>query len=99
MATYAEIYTLATAGASVLQQKIGVALTVRAMSYVDGASPTAPQLNWAKECLQNPDTFSPIFLRALLAKNRASTTSQILAVSDTDMQTAVDGVVNTLLAR
>ena len=99
MATYTELYTLATSGASALQQRIGVALTVRAYTIVGGQSPTAAQLDWAKDCLQNPDQYSPIVLRTLLAQNRTSTTAQILAVTDENLQTAVDAVVNVLLAR
>ena len=99
MATYSELHTLATSQASVLQQRIGVALTIRAYAYVTAQSPTAAQLDWAKDCLADPDKYGRITLRAALAANQALTTAQILGATDAGLQTVVDGVVNTLLAR
>lgn len=99
MATYTELHTLATSQASALQQRIGVALTIRAYAYVTAQSPTAAQLDWAKACLARPEDYSGIVLRAALAANKDLTVAQIQGATDAGLQTVVDNVVNTLLAR
>lgn len=96
MATYAEIYDLRSS--SDLRNKIAVAVAAKAQALIDAASPSAAQIIWANAAIANPLSKADPLLNYLLAKNRAMTVGQITAVSDANIQTAVDAAVDKLIA-
>lgn len=98
MATYIELHALrGAAGADVLQQKIAVAICIKANALAKSATPTAAQVDWAKSALANPDAYVGLVLNYILADYKAVTVSAITGASDASVQTAVDAAVDTLL--
>lgn len=98
MATYIELRDIVAAGTGDLQKKILVAITIKAQALVDLPTTTAAQLAWAKDALANPQAYLVIVLNSVLAANNTASTAVITSASDTTVQTAVDSVVDKLLA-
>lgn len=97
MATYIELHGLRGAtGADTLQQKIAVAICVKANALAK-ATPTAAQRDWAKAALANPEAYVGIVLNYILADYNTATVSAITGATDAQVQGAVDAAVNTLL--
>lgn len=97
MATYTELHTLRGAtGADVLQQKIAVAICIKANALAK-ATPTQAQKDWAKSALANPDSYGGLILNYILADYNTATVSAITGASDAQVQTAVNAAVDTLL--
>lgn len=97
MATYTELHNLRGAtGADVLQQKIAVALCIKANALAK-ATPTQAQVEWAKSALANPDAYVGLVLNYILADYNTATVSAITGATDAQVQGAVDAAVNTLL--
>jgi hypothetical protein len=95
MATYAELYDLRTHSA--LRNKITVAIGVKAAAILDSASPTAAQVTWAKEAIENPQSKADAMLNYLLASNASATTGQITGALDAAIQTKVNTAVDTII--
>lgn len=96
MATYAELYDLRQDAA--LRNKVAVAVTIKAQTIFDLASPTAKQLAWAALAISGPDELAIQYLKYLMAKNAASTVAQINAASDATVQAAINALVDKLNA-
>lgn len=97
MATYIELHSLrGAAGSDVLQQKIAIAICIKANTLAKN-SPTAAQKAWAKEALSNPEAFVGIVMNYILADYNAATAAAITGATDVQVQGAVDAAVNTLL--
>lgn len=96
MATYAEIFDLRSNNA--LRNKIAVAVVVKAQTLIDLASPTAGQLSWANNAMNNPIASADKIMHYVLAANKSSTTSQISSASDSAIQTNVDAAADKLIA-
>ena len=96
MATYAEIYDLAATN-SELKNKVIVACLIAAETIrgeLVTVSNHANRLVWAKQTFNDPQGAGEKMLPAVLAANRALTSSQISGASDTGIQTAVDNAVD-----
>lgn len=96
MATYLELYDLRAD--ATLKNKVAVAVTIKAQTFFDLASPTANQLAWAKAAIADPDGLGLQYLKYLLAKNAAATSSAIQAATDATIQTALGALVDKLVA-
>ena len=95
MATYNELRQLYSH--SDLTNRIEVAVIVAAEKIRTEASDTANHANrliWAKGTFSSTRRAAEQMLMALLAANRASTTAALIAVTDADLQVAVDAAVN-----
>lgn len=96
MATYAELFDLRSN--SGLRNKVAVAVAKKAQAIFDLATPTAKQVTWAGEAIENPVSKADALLNYVLAKNSASTVAQISAASDAAIQTNVDAAVDKIVA-
>lgn len=97
MATYLELHALRTNAD--LNQKLSVAVLVAANTVRLESDQTPFHKNrvaWAQQAVKDPEVFASKALGLLLAQNKDLTVVQINAVSDSALQTAVDGLVNTL---
>lgn len=95
MATYIELNTLA--GNNILLERIGVAITVAADTILNedvGTANHATRLVWAKTAFTNPMILAKPFLYALLASNKGVSVATIEGSTDTQIQTAIDAVVD-----
>jgi hypothetical protein len=94
--TYAEI--LAAFADQGLKDKVKVAMIVSADAIRAEDPRTVPnheaRKQWARLAFQEPDSQVPAILWAVLAQNKALTSAQVLAASDSAVQTAVDAAVN-----
>lgn len=97
MATFAEQRTAAES--SDLRIKVQQALIVSAQKILDEAAATtnhANRLLWAKRLIPPPDIEVLKMLMYIIAKNNTLTLAQILAVTEPQVQAAVDGAVDVL---
>lgn len=97
MATLAEQRTAAED--SNLRIKVQQALIVSAQKVIDEAPATtnhANRLLWAKRLIPPPDVEIVKTLMYIIAKNNTLTLAQILAVTDAQVQAAVDGSVDAM---
>lgn len=95
MATYDELRQASEN--DTLRRKVQVACIVAAELIRNEADTTtnhANRLLWAKAVFESPAAYTERMLWAVLAQNRAATLAVILAASDNDVQTAVNGAVN-----
>jgi hypothetical protein len=96
MATYAELNDLAGADAG-LRQRVRVACIVAAHAIageIDTTPNHANRLKWASSVMANPEAESVRMLWFALAANKAADVATIQAVTDAQIQTAVDGAVD-----
>ncbi len=97
MATYTELHTLRGSSSSdALKQKIVVATAIKA-NLLAKANPTAAQKAWATDALASPESFLLTVMNYILADYNTATTGQITGATDSQVQTAVNAVVDTLL--
>jgi hypothetical protein len=97
MATYTELHALrGDASSATLLQKIAVAICIKANALAK-ATPTAAQRDWAKAALANPEVYVGIVLNYILADYNTATAVAITGATDTQVQTAVNAAVDTLL--
>lgn len=96
MATYKEIYDLRSN--SDLRNKIAVAVLVKAQALLDLTTPTTKQVAWARDAISNPDGVAQPLLNYLLAKYDGLTVVQINGSPDSTIQTAVNSVVDAIIA-
>lgn len=95
MAEYAELFNLRND--SGLRNRIAVACVVAAETIrtEDAQTPYHDQrLAWSASVVRNPLDHAERMLWLLLARNRNATIEQIQAVSDSTIQSAVDGAVS-----
>lgn len=82
-----------------LRIKVQQAVIVSAQKVIDEAAATTNHVNrllWAKRVIPPPDVDVTRMLMYIIAKNNALTLAQILAVTDAQVQSAVDGAVDAL---
>lgn len=95
MASYTELRNLFSDDA--FKNKVDIATVIAANNLLSGTPTTAQQV-WAAKVFDSPRSESKKALMAVLAENSGLTTAQILGASDANIQTAVDGVVDALVA-
>lgn len=96
MATYTELYDLYSDAS--LRNKITVAVTKKAQSLIDSATPTAAQVTWAQEAIQQPAEKAETLFKYVLAKNSTLTVAQIKGATDSAIQSQIDAAVDVLIA-
>ncbi len=97
MATYNELLTLATDSDLIARTRVACVVAAYDVGVeVDTTPNHAARVEWSKRVFSNPEFEASRMLWILLAMNKALTVAQIKAVSDEDLQTAVDGAVNIL---
>jgi hypothetical protein len=95
MATLSEIRGVF--GDAVLRGRVGTALIIAVQAVLDG-TPTADDMRYAAHVFSNPEAEAAKAVMSVLAKNHTATISQILAASDSAIQTNVDDVIAVLSA-
>ncbi|MCK4501122.1 hypothetical protein KAU11_11545 [Candidatus Babeliales bacterium] len=96
MATFIELMDLRDD--NMLRNRVTVALTIKAVDMVDAANtPTAEQQKWASAVFTNPMQQGKVAFIAVLADNAALTRQAIIDVTDTQIQTSVDSLVDSLV--
>ena len=99
MATYLELFDLGTnADNNDLLNRTIVAVTKKAQTPLDGATPTTNEVTWAAGVLSSPRSKAQELLYYILAANSASSTAQILAATDATLQTNIDSAADALIA-
>lgn len=96
MATYTELWALGSDN-DALMNRVAVAAVVKAQSLTAG-TPTAAEVQWAREVLADPRAKAPAILYAVLAANKAVTVAQINAATDGQIQAHVDLAVDKIFA-
>lgn len=96
MATYAELWALGSNNDGLLQ-KVAVAAAIKAQSLTAG-TPTAAEVQWAREVFADPRGKAPAILYAVLAANKAATVAQINGATDAQIQAHVDLAVEKIFA-
>ena len=94
MATYLELRSLFNDGD--LNNKMEVAVIIAAQTLIAG-TPSAQESAWAAKCFSGTKGEAAKALMGILASNKGSTVTQIQGASDSVLQTAVDGIVPTLV--
>jgi len=99
MATLIELADFAAStDHAVLVKKIRVAIAKKAVAIGNLASPTAAQLAWAKSALASPAEAASLIITYVLAANAAATIAQIVAATDTAIETQVNAAVDKILS-
>jgi len=96
MATYMELFGLRSS--SDLQDRVAVAVVKSAQQLLDGATPTAAEVAWAIEAIDNPQGKMPGLLNYVLAKNSDLGVSAILSATDSAIQSQVDAAVAAIVS-
>ena len=97
MATYSELFELRNNTA--LRNKVAVAVTKKAQSILDSATPTANQVAWANAALSSPLDMATKLYFYVLAANSAATIGQITSAADAVIQSNVDAAADALIAQ
>lgn len=98
MATYSELYAVSgNSTLPTLEKQIMVALMIKANVIAKLASPTAPQKDFARTALGDPSIYRQTVMNYILAEYNTATVATIAAATDTQVQTAVNSAVDTLL--
>lgn len=95
MASYAELYELASDGS--LVAKVTTAVAVEADTIRQEADTTANHANrlvWAARAFGDPPGMARRMIWAVLASNKAATKAQIVGATDASVQSAVSAAVN-----
>ncbi len=95
MATYTELRQ--QFANDTLRNRVSVACVIAANSALSG-TPTTAQQKFADSVFSKPDAIGEKVLMAVLATNKDSTVAQIGAVTDAQIQTAVNAVIPNLTA-
>lgn len=97
MATYTELYQYrATDDYQALENKVAVAVAIKAQAIADLPTPTAEQIAWAVEALSSPGGKAETVINYVLAANSGLTIAQITAATDAAIQTNVNAAVDDL---
>lgn len=98
MATYSELYAVSgNSTLPTLEKQIMVALMIKANAIAKLASPTAPQKEFARTALGDPSIYRQTVMNYILAEYNTAAVATIAAATDTQVQTAVNSAVDTLL--
>ena len=96
MATYEELFDLKNDND--LQHKLYIAVTKKAQTLLDVATPSVNDVAWASDALTNPNAMVSKILPYVLAANSDLTTGQITGATDSAIQTNVNKAVDALIA-
>lgn len=94
MATYNELRSLF--GDGDLQNKVEVAVCVKAAAIIGEESPTAVRLAWVDTALTNTASQAVKILKYLLAANKDAELSVIQKVGEAAIQAKVDAIIDKL---
>ena len=98
MATLEELAGLpGSEGWDDLRHKVTVAAAIKAVAIAELVTPTAGQLAWARELLENPQAQADQIIHYVVAANESAAVAAILAADDATIQANVDAAVDKLL--
>ena len=99
MATYTELATITgNAGFGVFQDKIRVAVVIKAVALLDAATPTAAQVAWAQTALAEPAATANTVLWYVVGANDSASLAAIVGASDSAVQTNVNAAVDKIVS-
>ena len=99
MALYTDLNAaIGSAQLEPLREQIVIAISVKAYAIATSATPTAAQVAWAKAALADPASYLKLLLNYIVAQYNTQTVAIIAGATDTQVQTAVNAAVDTLLA-
>lgn len=81
-----------------LTKKIKAAIVKKAVAISKLASPTAPQIRWAKEALANPNATAAVIIHFIIGEHAALTITQIKNAGDAAIETNVGAAVDKVLS-
>lgn len=96
MATYTELHAISTE--QDILKKVSVACVVKSQALIAGVTPTAEQITWANNTLNDPLARAKVLIHYVLGANKDSTAATIRAASDATLQTNVDAAADALIA-
>ncbi len=96
MADYIDLKPLAVD--QVLRDRVEVAIWVKAQTILDDGAPSAAEVQWASDALENPSLKATQIINYVLAANKSASESAILGAADTAVQSNVDAAVDALIA-
>lgn len=80
-----------------LEEKVKVAVAIKAQAIADSGTGTAGQIAWAKTALRSTSQEARIVINYVLAANNGATTANVLSATDAAIQDNVDSAVDDLL--
>lgn len=80
-----------------LVDKIQAAIAVKANAVAKSSAPSAARISWAKSALASPTSNNQSALNYVLAENSSMTVAAILALTDAQIQTAVNVLADNVL--
>lgn len=99
MATLAELADFVqTPDYQALIKKIRTAIVIKAVAIGNLAVPTPAQIDFAKSALRDPSSESQIVSNYVIAANSTATIAQIVAATDSLIQTNVNNAVDKILS-
>jgi len=96
MASYQELFDLKRDSA--LRNKIAVACVKKAQTLMDGATPTANQITWSSNALENPIQMADKIMHYVIAANSTANANQISNATDAAIQSNVNAAADALIA-
>lgn len=97
MATYIELYDLATDPD--LLKKISMAVAIKAEIMSHDPALTQQQKDWVRDSLTSPMSFAKKLMFPLLAQNKSQDVATIQGASEAIIQTLVDNAVDDIFGR
>ena len=98
MATYNELAEIRQdAQFAGFLDKVRVAVVIRAVAYLNEVSPTAQEVDWAKQAIGSPGSSANGVVWYVIGENASRTMTQIFNATDVQVQAAVDAAVPKLL--
>ncbi len=99
MATYTELAQIAADESfGSLVEKVRVACVIKAVALLDLATPTASQVTWATDALNNPSAAASSIIWYVIGANSGANQAQILNATDNAVQANVDAAVDKIVA-
>lgn len=97
MATYEELATLPGDDLwGLFKDKVAVAVGIKATAIINEAAPTAGQLAWAQQAIEDPRGSGDNIVWYVVSDNANASKMQILTAPDNAIQTNVDAAVDAL---
>lgn len=97
MATYFELATLTEeADWDAFLQKVLVATAIKATAIINAAAPSPEALAWARDAIGRPRAAGEDLVWYVVASNETASVAQILAATDSAIQTNIDAAVDAL---
>ena len=98
MATYAELRSIfGSAEGDEFRKKVEVAVAIKAQTLIDG-TPTAGQLAWAQEALEDPSSKATVVMNYMISVNKGLAIASITGAADASIQTNTNSAIDALVS-